>query len=114
MARRRKALAQGIVESRIARERSASYIEPGTISEHATLLETPCIEVCAIDAETGLCRGCGRTIDEIARWAPMTSKQRRAIMAMLPTRREREHEPEKLRDISDKIMPQDKAVKVKG
>ena len=75
MARRRKALAQGIVESRIARERSASYIEPGTISEHATLLETPCIEVCAIDAETGLCRGCGRTIDEIARWAAMTSKQ---------------------------------------
>jgi predicted Fe-S protein YdhL (DUF1289 family) len=77
-------------------------------------LETPCIEVCAIDAETGLCRGCGRTIDEIARWAAMTSEQRRVIMAILPARRAREQDAEKSRDNSDKFMRQHKAAKVKG
>jgi uncharacterized protein len=37
-----------------------------------------------MDATSGLCLGCGRTIDEIARWADMTNEERRAIMAKLP------------------------------
>jgi aspartyl protease family protein len=52
-------------------------------------LETPCVNVCLLDAETGLCVGCGRTIDEIARWATMNDGERRAIMAALPERMER-------------------------
>ncbi|MGA7372164.1 MAG: DUF1289 domain-containing protein [Methyloceanibacter sp.] len=47
---------------------------------------TPCIDVCEMDAASGLCLGCGRTIDEIARWADMTNEERRAIMAKLPAR----------------------------
>ena len=49
-------------------------------------LETPCIDICTIDEATGLCKGCYRTIDEIAGWASMTAEQRRAIMAILPQR----------------------------
>lgn len=49
-------------------------------------LETPCIDVCQIDA-SGLCAGCGRTIDEIASWGTMSPERRRAIMAELPARR---------------------------
>jgi uncharacterized protein len=49
-------------------------------------LETPCIDVCELDAAFGLCLGCGRTIDEIARWAAMTNVERRAVMAELPAR----------------------------
>ena len=49
-------------------------------------LETPCIDICTIDEANGLCKGCYRTIDEIAGWASMTAEQRRAIMAILPQR----------------------------
>ena len=49
-------------------------------------LETPCTDICTIDEANGLCKGCYRTIDEIAAWASMTAEQRRAIMAILPQR----------------------------
>ena len=49
-------------------------------------LETPCIDICTIDEANRLCKGCYRTIDEIAAWASMTAEQRRAIMAILPQR----------------------------
>jgi uncharacterized protein len=40
-----------------------------------------------MDPRSGLCIGCGRTLDEIARWAEMSAQERRAIMAVLPQRR---------------------------
>ncbi|MGC2410692.1 MAG: DUF1289 domain-containing protein [Methyloceanibacter sp.] len=49
-------------------------------------METPCIDVCEIDAISGLCVGCGRSLDEIASWAAMSEEERRAIMAILPAR----------------------------
>jgi predicted Fe-S protein YdhL (DUF1289 family) len=52
-------------------------------------LETPCIDICTIDEADGLCKGCFRTIDEIAHWASMTAEQRRDIMAVLPKRKPR-------------------------
>ena len=33
-----------------------------------TRASSPCIRVCILDPETGLCEGCGRTREEIARW----------------------------------------------
>ena len=50
-------------------------------------LETPCIDVCEMDGASGLCIGCGRTLDEIAQWAAMSNEERRAIMAILPARK---------------------------
>lgn len=47
---------------------------------------SPCTKVCILDAETGLCRGCGRTRDEIAAWGMLGEPQRRAIMAGLEAR----------------------------
>ncbi|HEU4805067.1 MAG TPA: DUF1289 domain-containing protein, partial [Nitrobacter sp.] len=46
----------------------------------------PCIAVCMIDPETGLCHGCGRTLSEIARWHRIESAERLRIMAALPGR----------------------------
>jgi predicted Fe-S protein YdhL (DUF1289 family) len=40
-----------------------------------------------MDACSGRCIGCGRTLDEIARWADMSNEERRAIMALLPARK---------------------------
>jgi predicted Fe-S protein YdhL (DUF1289 family) len=49
-------------------------------------IQSPCTGVCTIDQVTGLCTGCGRTIDEIARWAQMPDDERQRIMASLPDR----------------------------
>ena len=49
-------------------------------------IETPCTKVCTIDPRTGLCLGCRRTLDEIARWGTMHPAERAAIMATLPRR----------------------------
>lgn len=49
-------------------------------------MDSPCIKVCVIEPQTGLCQGCGRSLDEIARWASMTDDERRAIMAGLAER----------------------------
>ena len=47
---------------------------------------TPCIRVCLIDPQSGLCEGCGRTRDEVARWGSLTEEERRRIMAVLEDR----------------------------
>lgn len=50
---------------------------------------SPCIGVCRMDAATGWCEGCLRTIDEIVAWAGASEAQRSAVMAELPARRVR-------------------------
>ena len=47
---------------------------------------SPCIKICVIAPATGLCSGCGRTLDEIARWGAMDEAERARIMAALPER----------------------------
>jgi predicted Fe-S protein YdhL (DUF1289 family) len=48
---------------------------------------TPCVLVCFIDPESGLCLGCFRTGEEIANWIGMTPERRVEVMAELPPRR---------------------------
>ena len=31
-------------------------------------IESPCVRVCAVDGQTGLCLGCGRSLQEIGGW----------------------------------------------
>jgi hypothetical protein len=52
-------------------------------------LDSPCIDVCTLDAATQSCLGCGRTLDEIEGWVAMTESERAAINAGLPARRAR-------------------------
>lgn len=51
-----------------------------------TRVSSPCIRVCTLDPETGLCEGCGRTREEIASWYRMSEEDRQRIMALLPER----------------------------
>jgi uncharacterized protein len=50
-------------------------------------IESPCVKVCDIDRETGLCCGCGRSLAEIACWSALSNVERRSIMAELPARK---------------------------
>ena len=58
-------------------------------------IATPCIKVCAVDGESGLCLGCYRKLSEVAAWTRFTDAERDAILAELPDRR-RLIRPEKL------------------
>ena len=49
-------------------------------------LQTPCIRVCVVHPASGLCVGCGRSLDEIARWIALADEERSRIMAELPPR----------------------------
>ncbi|ABQ60756.1 conserved hypothetical protein [Brucella ovis ATCC 25840] len=49
-------------------------------------IESPCILVSTMDAKTGFCLGCARTLDEIAQWSSMNSGKQRAVLALLPAR----------------------------
>jgi predicted Fe-S protein YdhL (DUF1289 family) len=53
------------------------------------LIETPCLGICLIAPDDGMCVGCARTQDEIASWSAMDEAERRAIMEALPDRRQR-------------------------
>jgi len=50
------------------------------------MIESPCVKICTLDARSGLCLGCGRTIDEITRWGAMSAADRDRAMIELPAR----------------------------
>ena len=52
-------------------------------------METPCVNICVLDDAAGICIGCGRSGDEIARWVQMSPVERRTVMDTLPERLKR-------------------------
>ncbi len=49
---------------------------------------SPCISICRMDAATGWCEGCLRTLDEIAAWGSQDDSARLAVLQRLPARRQ--------------------------
>ena len=70
----------------------AMFANPATISQAMTMtanspvIETPCVQICAIDPASDLCNGCGRSLAEITHWYGMSNDERSRIMAELPAR----------------------------
>ena len=54
------------------------------------MIASPCINVCKMDAQSGLCTGCFRTIDEITVWSRIDDRRRLAILAAVAGRRQHE------------------------
>ena len=42
---------------------------------------SPCVSVCTVDRERGLCIGCLRTLQEIGAWRTMTLQEKRTTVA---------------------------------
>ena len=55
---------------------------------------SPCIKVCQMDPQRGVCLGCCRTLDEIAHWSSMNEDDQVKVMKDLPARRKRLDVPE--------------------
>ena len=49
-------------------------------------IESPCVRICMLHPDTGLCVGCRRSGAEIAGWSAMSPEERRGVMAELPLR----------------------------
>jgi len=47
---------------------------------------SPCMSVCQMDEEAGLCQGCLRTLDEIRQWGSANDTQRRSIWQAIEAR----------------------------
>ena len=56
-------------------------------SQTQVKLVSPCISVCQMDAEKGLCLGCYRTREEIAAWLGMSADEQSVLLSKLKTRR---------------------------
>jgi uncharacterized protein len=63
-------------------------------------VSSPCIRVCVLDPETGLCEGCGRTREEISSWYRIPEEERQHIMAELPERMRQAFMPDKDKKVS--------------
>ena len=48
---------------------------------------SPCNDICTMDPASGWCRGCKRSIDEIAAWSTLDEAAKRAVWDALPRRR---------------------------
>ncbi len=47
---------------------------------------SPCVNICVMDPHSRYCKGCWRTLDEIAAWAQMSEMQRQEVWRELPLR----------------------------
>ena len=48
---------------------------------------SPCISVCRMNAASGLCEGCSRTLAEIATWASLDDAGKRTVWQNIEQRR---------------------------
>ncbi|MCD8514761.1 MAG: DUF3717 domain-containing protein [Burkholderiaceae bacterium] len=44
---------------------------------YETTADTPCIAICSTSQGDAVCKGCGRTFDEVQRWPEMTPAEKR-------------------------------------
>ena len=49
-------------------------------------IDSPCIDICTIDRDSGECIGCGRTLDEIGNWANFNNLKKKKILENLNTK----------------------------
>lgn len=49
-------------------------------------IPSPCVSVCRMDAHTGYCEGCLRSLDEIRLWSTQTDSDKQAVWARIAQR----------------------------
>ena len=59
-----------------------------TYDKNGRTTGTPCVRICKLDEEAGVCAGCYRTPDEIEKWSEYTNEQKRQLMVAIDIRKE--------------------------
>ena len=81
-------LASGAAVLLSLRERRQSEVDESALSEKAreawlawfdTTPDTPCIAICSTSQGDDLCKGCGRSFDEVQHWTAMSPVEKRAV-----------------------------------
>ncbi len=54
-----------------------------------TPVASPCVLVCLYDKDLDACRGCFRSLDEIAHWSIYTAEEQRGVLERVAARRSR-------------------------
>ncbi len=49
-------------------------------------VQSPCIGICRINARSGLCEGCFRTVEEISSWTRMRDEERGQVIWLVEQR----------------------------
>lgn len=60
-------------------------------STHQGNMPSPCINICQMNAHTGWCEGCYRTIDEIVQWGNASEAYKRTAWVEI---KRRQHDAE--------------------
>ncbi len=67
--------------------RASARKRKSTLPADAPEVVSPCISICQMDQATGVCKGCYRTLEEIATWGRLDNQQRWDIVQSLRDRR---------------------------
>ena len=63
-------------------------MSPAALLKQELEVASPCVDVCHMDSASGYCEGCLRSLDEIASWSKYTASEKRAVLALLPARKQ--------------------------
>jgi uncharacterized protein len=63
-------------------------MSPAALLKQEPDVASPCVNVCRMDAKSGYCDGCRRSLDEIASWSIYTPAEKRAVLALLSARQQ--------------------------
>ena len=63
-------------------------MSPAALLKQELEVASPCVDVCRMDAASGYCEGCRRSLEEIASWSAYSPAEKRAVLAQLPARKE--------------------------
>ena len=48
---------------------------------------SPCVKICVLDPDTRMCRGCCRSIDEVAEWVEYSPEEKLAVLERIAQRK---------------------------
>ena len=65
-------------EEWVDEERLSQAAREAWLAWYATTPDTPCIAICSTSQGDELCKGCGRTFDEVQHWPAMSPVEKRA------------------------------------
>jgi len=62
-------------------------MSPAALLKQEAEVASPCVNVCRMDAASGYCEGCRRSLEEIACWSVYGPAEKHAVLARLPARK---------------------------